>query len=365
MNHSSNVYVIAEAGVNHNGSIAMARQLIDIAAISGANAIKFQTFNSKKLVTEYAPKANYQKINSNEKGTQLSMLQSLELSAKDHFELFDYANTKKIDFLSTPFDLDSLNFLVNDLGIKKIKISSGDLTNAPFLLAAAVKCDQIILSTGMSTLEEVEAALGVLAYGFLNKGIHNYSKITKYDFVKFARTKLARDSLMSKVILLHCTSEYPSPFTEINLRAMVRMREYLGLDIGYSDHSMGISISMAAVALGATVIEKHITLDRKLVGPDHQASLEPEELNSLIKGVREIEVALGDGVKKPSSSELKNRAIVRKSLVASSEIRAGELFSPDNLTLKRPGNGMDPFLYWQILGKSSTKNYSLDELIDE
>ncbi len=365
MNYKSPVYIIAEAGVNHNGSIDMAHQLIDVAAISGANAVKFQTFNAKKLVTNYAAVAGYQKINSPKFENQLDLLKNLELSMEDHRELLNYAVSKKIDFLSTPFDFDSLNFLVNSLGIKKIKISSGDLTNAPFLFAAAVEGDQIILSTGMATLEEIEAALGVLAYGFLNKDASTYPKFTRAGFIDYSRTKLARETLKSRVTLLHCTSEYPAPFDEINLNAMIQMRDYFGLNIGYSDHSTGVSISIAAVALGATTIEKHFTLDRSLVGPDHQASLEPDELNNLVRSVREVEIALGDGIKKPSSSEQKNMVMVRKSLVASSEIKAGELFSSKNITLKRPGNGMDPFLYWKILGQCSSKNYSLDELIDE
>lgn len=353
--------IIAEAGVNHNGDCHLAKQLIDIAADAGADAVKFQTFQADQMVSPHAPKANYQNQTTEPTESQLEMIRKLQLSPADHTVLINHAQMRGITFLSTPFDLPSLYLLTQQFGLLTIKISSGDITNAPLLLATARSAKNLILSTGMSTLAEVEYALGILAYGFITEP----NKIPERgDFqVAFASAE-GQKHLREKVILLHCTTEYPAPFDEVNLKAMDTLATAFSLPVGYSDHTPGIHIALAAVARGAKVIEKHFTSDRSLPGPDHQASLEPAELKQLVKAIREVEQALGDGIKRPTASEWKNRQVARKSLVATKPIRQGEVFTTDNLTCKRPGTGISPAEYWQMLGQISGKNYAPEEILD-
>lgn len=353
-------FIIAEAGVNHNGDISLAKQLIDIAANAGADAVKFQTFQAEKLVSRDAPKAEYQTQTTGTTESQFEMIRKLELSDLDHELLISHAQSRGIQFLSTPFDIPSLHLLTQRFGLKKIKIPSGEITNAPFLLEIARCAERIILSTGMSTLAEVEAALGVLAFGFTtDKAIPQ-----RGDFEQAFASDQGQQELGDRVTLLHCTTEYPAPFREVNLRAMDTLASAFGLAVGYSDHTPGIHVSLAAVARGARIIEKHFTSDRTLPGPDHQASLEPQELNQLVQQIREIEQALGDGIKRPTASEWKNREVARKSLVASRAIKAGEVFTEENLTCKRPGTGVSPFSYWETIEQVATRSYDMDETLD-
>ncbi|TPX27643.1 N-acetylneuraminate synthase [Cylindrospermopsis raciborskii] len=353
-------FIIAEAGVNHNGDISLAKQLIDIAANAGADAVKFQTFQAEKLVSRNAPKAQYQTQTTGTTESQFEMIRKLELSDLDHELLISHAQSRGIQFLSTPFDIPSLHLLTQRFGLKKIKIPSGEITNAPFLLEIARCAERIILSTGMSTLAEVEAALGVLAFGFTtDKAIPQ-----RGDFEQAFASDQGQQELGDRVTLLHCTTEYPAPFREVNLRAMDTLASAFGLAVGYSDHTSGIHVSLAAVARGARIIEKHFTSDRTLPGPDHQASLEPQELNQLVQQIREIEQALGDGIKRPTASEWKNREVARKSLVASRAIKASEVFTEENLTCKRPGTGVSPFSYWETIEQVATRSYDMDETLD-
>lgn len=330
------VLIIAEAGVNHNGDITIAKQLIDVAAEAGVDYVKFQTFNSKKLVSKIAQKADYQEENSEVAAeSQLKMLQKLELSAKDHFELIEYCGEKGIKFLSTGFDLGSLEFLEN-LNIPFFKIPSGEITNLPYLRKIGSFGKPVILSTGMADMQEIGEAIQVL-----------------YD------QGIAKKDLT----ILHCNTEYPTPMSDVNLRAMITIQNEFEISIGYSDHTLGIEIPIAAVALGAKVIEKHFTLDRNLIGPDHRASLEPSELKEMVRTIRNIELSLGHGRKEPSPSEMKNKAVVRKSIVANEKIRAGEIFTEKNLTIKRPGTGISPMKWDTIIGTRALKNYNEDDII--
>lgn len=358
-----NTYIIAEAGVNHNGSREMAFQLVDAAAEAGVDAIKFQTFKAENLVTRYAAKASYQKDLNQADESQYSMLKHLELSHEIHHELAGYCEQKGIAFLSTAFDLDSLSFLVNDLGLKTLKIPSGEITNGPLLLQHAKTGCELILSTGMATLDEIEKALGVISFGLMHG--NNRQTIPSTAAFKQAYSSEPGQKLIKEMVtLLHCTTEYPAPENEINLNAMTTMREIFGTRVGYSDHSEGIVVPIAATAVGACLVEKHFTLDKTLPGPDHKASLEPDELQEMVRAIRVVERAMGDGVKEPMPSELKNRPIVRKSLVASKSITSGELFSVDNISIKRPGTGLNPMEYWNMMGKTSVRDYKPDELID-
>ncbi|MCZ2207380.1 N-acetylneuraminate synthase [Cylindrospermopsis raciborskii] len=353
-------FIIAEAGVNHNGDIKLAQKLIDIAADAGADAVKFQTFQAEKLVSRHAPKAEYQTQTTGTTESQLEMIRKLELSDLDYEVLISHAQSRGIQFLSTPFDVPSLHLLTRNFGLKTIKIPSGEITNAPFLLEIARSAEKIILSTGMSTLAEVEAALGVLAFGFTtDKAIPQQG-----DFEQAFASGQGQQELRDRITLLHCTTEYPAPFAEVNLRAMDTLAAAFGLPVGYSDHTPRIHISLAAVARGARIIEKHFTSNRSLPGPDHQASLEPHELNQLVQQIREVEQSLGDGIKRPTDSEWKNRDVARKSLVTSSAIKAGEVFSEENLTCKRPGTGVSPFRYWQTIEQIATRSYDIDETLD-
>jgi len=351
-------FIIAEAGVNHNGSLEMAEHLIDVAAEAGADAVKFQTFRGELGVSRHAPKANYQTRTTEKSESQLEMVRKLELTEADHVALIDRAKSRRIAFLSTPFDVPSLQMLTGRFGLETIKIPSGEITNAPFLLAIARVAKRVILSTGMSTLAEVEAALGVLAFGFAESPEVAPSCEA---FVRAFANDIDQQALRQRVTLLHCTTEYPAPFAEVNLRAMDTMAAAFALPVGYSDHTLGIHIPVAAVARGASVIEKHFTLDRGLPGPDHKASLEPDELRQMVAAIREVELALGDGVKRPTPAEWKNRDVARKSLIAARPILAGEVFTTENLTFKRPGNGISPFRFWQIVGQVSARSYAEDE----
>jgi N-acetylneuraminate synthase len=352
-------YVIAEAGVNHNGDLKMAIQLIDAAADAGADAVKFQTFRSAMLVAQHAPKAEYQLRTTDQSESQFEMIRRLELKPEDHDRLHQHCKARGISFLSTPFDTDSLHMLVDRFGMRTVKVSSGDLNNAPFLLAIARASHRVILSTGMATLADIEAALGVLAYGWQRDSEQPLPSRSAFE-AAFASTQ-GQKHLRERAVVLHCTTEYPAPCAEVNLHAISTLRAAFGTAVGYSDHTQGIHIPLAAVALGAQVIEKHFTLDRELPGPDHKASLLPNELAALIHGIREIEQALGDGVKRPTSSEWKNRKIARKSLVAAREIRAGE---PLEIICKRPGDGRSPFDFWQVQHQQASRDYKADEAID-
>ncbi len=351
------VYIIAEAGVNHNGSPDMALRLVDAAAEAGADAVKFQTFKADSLVSKSAPKASYQKETTKSDESQHEMLRRLELNPSTHETLLERCRERGIDFLSTPFDQASLDFLVCDLRLKIIKLGSGEVTNGPLLFQAARHSVDIILSTGMSTLGEVEMALACLAFGYIG----NDEPPSPEAFLAAFASPEGQDALRRKVTLLHCTTEYPAPFVDVNLRSMLTMRDAFGLRAGYSDHTEGIAVSVAAVALGASVIEKHFTLDRTLPGPDHRASLEPDELSELVHSVRQVEVALGKNVKAPSPSEWENRLIVRKSLVAARPIQKGESFTEANVTCKRPGTGVSPLDYWDVMGKTSLQGFKEDE----
>ena len=353
------VTIIAEAGVNHNGEIEMAHRLIDVAAEAGADAVKFQTFKAGLLATEAAPKADYQNATTGHAESQLAMLKRLELPAAWHRELIDRCRDRGLDFLSTPFDRQSLGFLVDDLDLKTLKMASGEITNGPLLLQASQSGRDIILSTGMSTLQEVEDALAILAFGFTDPGGTPGRQAFRAAFASAA----GRAALSEKVVILHCTTEYPAPVGDTNLAAMETLRNAFGLPVGLSDHTEGIAIPIAAAALGAQVIEKHFTLDRTLPGPDHKASVEPGELTAMIAGIRAVEAALGDGVKGPKPSEMKNMDIARKSLVALRPISAGEPFSEDNLGAKRPGSGVSPMDYWDWLGKKAPRDFKPDEAL--
>jgi N,N'-diacetyllegionaminate synthase len=331
------VIVIAEAGVNHCGDIKIAKRLVDIAVTAGADIIKFQTFKAKNLVTKYAKKADYQiKTTNSSINTQYEMLANLELTETMHHDLVKYCKNKKIKFLSTPFDIESARFL-NSLGLDIFKIPSGEITNYPYLVEVGSYSKKIFLSTGMSNLGEIESAVNLLI-----------SSGTKKELIT----------------VLHCNTEYPTPFGDVNLRAMKTIGKALNLKYGYSDHTCGIEVSLAAVALGATVIEKHITLDRKMEGPDHAASLEPDELISMVKSIRNIEKSLGSSRKEVSKSEKKNIQIARKSLVAKKKIKKGDFFTIKNLASKRPGNGISPMMWKYFIGKISHRSYEEDDLIE-
>jgi N,N'-diacetyllegionaminate synthase len=328
--------IIAEAGVNHNGDMAIARQLIAAAKSAGADIVKFQTFKTGSLVTKSADKAEYQKSTTGASENQFDMIRKLELSQADHEMLIDECQRQGIRFFSTAFDTESFDMLVS-MGLDQVKIPSGELTNLPLLRYMTRLGMPVMLSTGMATLGEIEAAI---------------------EEIELAGTP--RD----RITVLHCTTEYPAPMEDVNLRAMASMKTALGVEVGYSDHTPGIEIPIAAVALGARVIEKHFTLDRTLPGPDHKASLEPHELKAMVDAVRNVEVALGDGVKRPSASELKNKLIARKSLVAIKTIRAGETFSAENIGAKRPGIGITPMRWDEVIGRLAPRDFSIDELIE-
>ena len=329
--------IIAEAGVNHNGDIAKAKALIDKGAEAGVDYVKFQTFKAEKLVTKQAKRASYQDKNTQDNDSQYEMLKKLELSQALHQELMDYCNQKGVKFLSTGFDNESLAFL-SQLGITIAKVPSGEITNLPYLRKVAVLFPEVILSTGMATIAEIKDAVKVL----IDNGVSK-----------------------DKITILHCNTEYPTPMEDVNLKAMLHIQRELGIPVGYSDHTLGIEVPIAAVALGATVIEKHFTLDKTLPGPDHKASLEPDELKAMVSAIRNIEKAIGgSGLKEVSKSEEKNKPIVRKSIVASTNIKKGEIFTPENLTIKRPGIGISPMQWDKVIGKEAKRDFQEDELIE-
>lgn len=348
------VKIIAEAGVNHNGDMAIAYELVRAAQQAGADAVKFQTFTASELVTEEAQQCDYQVRNTQKVESQLAMLERLELSRQDHIELQQFCHQIGIEFLSSAFDSNSLQFLVDDLKLKTLKIASGEITNLPFLLEHAQTGCDLIISTGMSTLSEVQTALEVLAFGLIK---HKTEVPSAAKFKHAYESDEGQYSLKQKVTVLHCTTEYPAPLSSINLRALDTLKEAFELPVGYSDHSDGITVSIAAVAREATVIEKHFTLDKTMSGPDHQASLDPNQLSEMVTAIRAIELALGDGIKKPVETELDNRRHARKSLICAKDIAKGELFSQHNVTIKRPGDGLPPSLYWQLIGTESTQDY--------
>lgn len=350
-----NPLVIAEAGVNHNGDLNRALALVDAAAAAGAQVVKFQTFRAAALVTVDAPKADYQRQTTGSDESQFAMLKRLELDEHAHRALMARCDEHGIRFLSTPFDADSLDFLVHGLGLDTLKFSSGDLTNGPLLHRAAQTGVKVILSTGMATLDEVAEALGVLACGILGRTPSRAG-------LKAALTE-GQAALAGKVTLLHCTTEYPAPVTQVNLRAMATLREAFRLPVGFSDHTNGIAVALAATALGATVIEKHFTLDRTLPGPDHRASLEPDELAALVAGVTEVAASLGTPEKGPTKSERSNMKVARKSLVALVPIAEGEVFTEANLGVKRPGTGASPMEWWDRLGQKAKHQMIPGEMI--
>ncbi|MEK5146257.1 N-acetylneuraminate synthase [Psychrobacillus sp. FSL K6-4615] len=354
-------YIIAEAGVNHNGSLEMAKQLVNVAKQAGADAVKFQTFKAENLVTRSAQQANYQVENLGEVTSQFKMLKKLELSYDEFVKLKYYCDANEIEFLSTPFDIESVDFLLNDIGMSKFKIPSGELTNSPFIHYIATKKKPIILSTGMATMKDIHEALSFIAYGLAFPD----QEVNLNQVQRFYQKEEARLLLREFVTVLHCTTEYPAPFETINLCAMNEMKKELQLPIGFSDHSEGIAVPIAAIALGAVVIEKHFTLDRNLPGPDHRASLEPKELEEMVTGIKAIEESMGTGNKKPTPKELDNRKVARKSIVAKVKIAAGEIFAERHIAIKRPGHGMPPRSYWSLIGKVANQSYEVDELIDE
>ena len=331
----SKTLIIAEAGVNHNGSIDMAKRLIEAAAEAGVDYVKFQTFKSEKLVSRHAAKADYQKANTGGEDSQLKMLQQLELSRDDHFLLIEHCKKCGIKFLSTAFDLESIEFL-HSLNLDLWKIPSGEITNLPYLRSIAQKGGRVIMSTGMCDLSDIEAALKAL---------------------------ISNGTPEENITLLHCNTEYPTPWNDVNLRAMLDIAKRFNVPVGYSDHTRGIEVPIAAVALGATVIEKHFTLDNNLPGPDHKASLEPHQLKAMVDAIRHIESARGAGSKQVSESERKNMAIARKSIVAATEIKEGELFTPQNITVKRPGGGISPMKWDEVIGTIASHDYQPDEMI--
>ncbi len=330
----SKVFIIAEAGVNHNGSLELAKKLVDAAKLADVDAVKFQTFKAEMAVSKFTQKAEYQKQSTGNNESQLEMVKKLELSFEQFRELNNYCNEQGVLFLSTPFDMDSIDFL-NELKLQIWKIPSGEITNLPYLKKIAKLKNKVILSTGMCTLDDIENALNIL-----------------------------KENGVEDITVLHCTTEYPTPFSDVNLKAMETIKNKFNVKVGYSDHTKGIEVPIAAVAMGATVIEKHFTLDKNMEGPDHKASLEPQELKDMVEGIRNIELALGSGVKEPAPSEIKNINIARKSIIAKCNIKVGEVFTEENLTVKRPGDGISPMKWYDVLGKVASRDFVEDELIE-
>ena len=353
------VFVIAEAGVNHNGSLNLAEKLIDVAVEAKADAVKFQTFKTELCITKTAKRADYQKAEG-QADTQFDMVKKLELSQDDFRYLYRYCERRGIQFLSTAFDIPSLEFLAEELQQPSIKIPSGDVLNGPLLLAAARTGKQILLSTGMCHLGDIEQALGVLAFGFLDDGSVPQSHAIFKDMFS---SEEGWQMLRSRVSLLHCTTEYPAPFKDVNLKAMQTLGTAFDLAVGISDHSMGIEVPIGAVALGATVVEKHFTLDSDMEGPDHKASLNPDDLASMISAIRNISISLGDGRKFPRQSEIKNIEIARKYIVAARPIKAGQVIAEGDIIAKRATKGISPIFYWDILGSTSDRDYMIDDVI--
>lgn len=330
------VFIIAEIGVNHNGNVETAKELINVAVEAGADAVKFQTSEADKGISKFAPKAEYQKKTTGENESQLEMAKKLVLNKEAHIELMNDCRKKGIIFLSTPFDLESID-LLNDLGLETIKIPSGEITDLPYLRKIGSLKKKIIMSTGMANLDEIEVALDILT---------------------------STGTPKENITVLHCNTAYPTPFEDVNLLAMLAIRDAFKVNVGYSDHTLGIEVPVAAAVLGASVIEKHFTLDRAMKGPDHKASLEPRELKAMVSAIRNIESALGDGIKKASPSESQNEAVARKSIVAAREIKKGEILTGENITAKRPGTGISPMEWDNVIGRAAKKHFKADELIE-
>lgn len=333
---NSKTFIIAEAGVNHNGDINIAKKMIDLAADAGADAVKFQTFKAENIVSISAPKAKYQERTSSSSESHLEMLKRLELTSDIHEELIEFCKKRKILFMSSPFDLESID-LLNNFGLDIFKIPSGEITNLPYLQKIGGLKKKIIVSSGMAELEEIKSALEVL---------------------------VGAGTLKENIIVLHCNTDYPTSFDDVNLLSMITIKNSLDVKVGYSDHTSGIQVPIAAVALGAEVIEKHFTLDKNMEGPDHKASLNPQELKDMVLAIRNIEKALGDKIKKPSKSELKNINVVRKSIIAASNIKKGEKFTEENITIKRPGTGISPMSWDDVIGKVAIRDFWEDEIIE-
>jgi N,N'-diacetyllegionaminate synthase len=331
---AQHIFIIAEAGVNHNGCLDTAKKLVDAAKEAGADAVKFQTFKTESLVSKIAPMAKYQENSTSKADTQYSMLKKLELNSEEHIDLLKYCKEKGILFLSTAFDLDSID-LLEKLEVTIHKIPSGEITNLPYIEKIARTNKPVIISTGMCEMVEIEKAIEIL-----------------------------KDNGTKDITVLHCNTEYPTPLEDVNLKAMNTIGDKLGVKIGYSDHTLGIEVSIAAAALGAVVIEKHFTLDKNMAGPDHIASLEPDELKKMVSSIRNIEISLGNVEKRPSASEIKNRDIARKSIIAKVDIKKGEILTQDNLTVKRPGNGITPMMWYNVLGLPAVRDFCEDEMIE-
>lgn len=344
MSEKMKTIIIAEAGVNHNGDIRLAREMVKAAKAAGADYVKFQTAKPELVISTFAPKAEYQKDTTGEEESQLEMCKAIHLPLSDYAELKKLCEEEGIGFMSTPFDLESVA-LLGELGQDWMKVPSGEITNLPYLRAVARTRQKVILSTGMAQMEEIDDAIKVLT------GCHpdypSESRLTKND-----------------IIVLHCTTEYPCPYGDVNLRAMLTIRDELGVKVGYSDHTKGLEVSLAAVAMGACVIEKHFTLSRYLPGPDHKASLEPGELKELVEKIRHIEEARGDGNKRPAASEIPNMTVARKSIVAARSIKSGEVLTEENITVKRPGNGVSPMKWDSVIGSRAVRDFEYDELIE-
>ena len=358
---NASVYVIAEAGVNHDGSSRNALRLVDAAAEAGADCVKFQIFCAEALASPAAQKADYQKAKTGAAESQQAMLKRLQLPLETYPQLIKRARERGIEFLATPFDPPSLAFLLNELDATRIKVGSGDLTNSPMLLEIARSRRDVILSTGMATLDEVEQALSVLAYGYARFP----EPPSEANFAGAWCDPAIRNALKGKVVLLHCTTEYPAPANAANLRAINTLAEAFGLPVGYSDHILGIEVALAAVARGAVIIEKHLTLDCSSGGPDHDASLDPRAFAELVKSIRLVEAALGDGRKVPQAPEMKNISVTRKSLVAARAIAKGETFSYENIAIKRPAEGLCPAKFWSVIGRIASRSYESDEPISQ
>lgn len=358
VNESKRVLIIAEAGVNHNGSLDMALEMVKVASDAGADMVKFQTFKPELMISRHAAKADYQKDTTGTAESQLDMVRKYELSLAQHEKLFSCCKDLGIEFFSTPFDLQSVDLLVN-LGVKRIKIPSGEITNWPLIHKIGTTGKPVIMSTGMSTLDEIRDALGIYLMGALRPQVIPDRNRLNDVYV----SQQGQDCLKNRVVLLHCTTQYPTPYEDVNLKAMNTLKGEFGVSVGYSDHTEGIAVSIAAVARGAEVIEKHFTLDKELPGPDHKASIEPGELRDLVTSARVIEKSLGSGEKRVTSSEMTNRMIVRKSLTALTDIKEGEVFTRDNLGTKRPADGVSAIRYWEYLGSKSKRSYGKDEQI--
>ena len=354
-------FIIAEAGVNHNGDLEKALQLVDAAVAAGADAVKFQTFKSENLVTASAGKAEYQKKLTDSAESQIDMLKKLELPHEYHFKLKEYCDAQGIEFMSTAFDFESLDFLLSEMNLKRLKLPSGEITNLPLIFAHAKSGLDVIISTGMATISEIEQAIQVVAGGYSAfKG-----NDVAYDWQKAYADEQIQQLLQDKVTILHCVSEYPAPADSLNLNAIKRLRKSFGLNAGYSDHSLGIWAPISAVTLGASVIEKHFTLDKTLPGPDHQASLDPLELKQMVAGIRNVEVAMGSGVKRPVAAELVNREPIRKSLVVAQPLKQGEIITEAHVAVKRPEKGMSPSQYWHVIGQVASRNYEAGDFFKQ